>query len=250
MMKNMILILVAVGSVGVAVGADELANRYEMVVPKYRDATDEEADEMTNAIVETYSKTKLELIDQLRDRSMPNMGKVRIIYLLGELRALRASTILIKNINLVADRVDPRVKIARWWPYPARQALVKIGPYASGMILSIIGSGKFDQSKIDGYAVVLADIETPRYALMKLQDRLSKSEDEAVQKQYEAVIERVRKIQAGQAGVKAEPNEAVLSGKTPVVTERDGLPAVGFGVIGLIVGAGLGLFIGLRSKKR
>ena len=71
--------------------------------------------------------------------------------------------------------MDPATRIARWGRYPARKALVKIGPYASRMIMSIIGSPKYDEAKLDGYAAVLAEIELPRYALMKLQDRLNEA---------------------------------------------------------------------------
>jgi len=188
-----ICILLA-GVVALAVTGPETNNCYELVVPDYDAMPEAKADEMTLAMLKTYGAATSELIRQLHKPNMPNMAKVKIIYLLGELRVLAATGVLIKNINLAAERMDPKDRIARWGPYPAREALVKIGPYASRMIMQIIGSPKFDEAKLDGYAAVLAEIELPRYALMKLQDRLCETTDETIRGQYEAVVARLAAV--------------------------------------------------------
>jgi hypothetical protein len=65
------------------------------------------------------------------------------------------------------------------------------------MIMNIIGSPKFDEAKLDGYAAVVAEIESPRYALMKLQDRLKEAEGEILRRKYEAVIAHIKSISSG-----------------------------------------------------
>jgi hypothetical protein len=190
-----ICILLA-GVVALAVTGPETNNCYELVVPDYDAMPEAKADEMTLAMLKTYGAATSELIRQLHKPNMPNMAKVKIIYLLGELRVLAATGVLIENIDLAAERMDPKDRIARWGPYPAREALVKIGPYASRIIMQIIGSPKFDEAKLDGYVAVLAEIELPRYALMKLQDRLCETTDEIVRGQYEAVVARLGTVKA------------------------------------------------------
>jgi len=184
-----------VGILTLAVTGAEMKNRYEFALADYRTMPEDEADKMTMAMLQTYSAATSNLIRQLHDRNMPNMAKVKIIYLLGELRVLAATGVLIENINLTAERMDPKDRIARWGPYPAREALVKIGPYASRIIMQIIGSPKFDEAKLDGYVAVLAEIELPRYALMKLQDRLCETTDETIRGQYEAVVARLTAVE-------------------------------------------------------
>ena len=186
-----------VGILTLAVTGAEMKTRYEFALADYRTMPEDKADEMTMAMLKTYSAATSELIRQLHVRNMPNMAKVKIIYLLGELRVLVATGVLIKNIDLVAEQMDPKTRIARWGPYPAREALVKIGPYASRMIMNIIGSPKFDEAKLDGYAAVLREIESPRYALMKLQDRLSEAKGETLRGQYEAVVARIKTLYLG-----------------------------------------------------
>ena len=186
-----------VGILTLAVTGAEMKTRYEFALADYRTMPEDEADQMTMAMLQTYSAATSHLIRQLHDRNMPNMAKVKIIYLLGELRVLGATGVLIENIDLVAEQMDPKTRIPRWGPYPAREALVKIGPYASRMIMNIIGSPKFDEAKLDGYAAVLREIESPRYALMKLQDRLSEAKGETLRGQYEAVVARIKTLYLG-----------------------------------------------------
>jgi hypothetical protein len=68
------------------------------------------------------------------------------------------------------------------------------------MIMEIIGSRKFNHAKADGYAAVIAGIESPRYALMKLDDRIAGAEDETVRVQYEAVKARIKRLAVEEEG--------------------------------------------------
>jgi hypothetical protein len=119
--RSYLRVCILLGSIFVVgVTADEMKTRYEFALLDYLTMPEDKADEMTNAMLQTYSDAASDLIRQLHKRDMPNMAKVRIIYLLGELRVLAATGVLIENINLTAERMDPADRIARWGRYPAR----------------------------------------------------------------------------------------------------------------------------------
>jgi len=88
-----------------------------------------------NQVTESYYKVVDELMRQFYDPGLSDEDRVYVIYLLGELRAHKAISVLIKYIDLKATRNDPKTRIARWGPYPAQEALVKIGRHAVWMIL-------------------------------------------------------------------------------------------------------------------
>jgi hypothetical protein len=178
---------------------NQMGKVHQLIVPDYSAAPEDQAEEMTNELLAAVGGAAGDLIAQLTSHAgLSNRAKVLIIYSLGELRVLRATWVLIENIDLVAESMDPKKRIARWDRYPAREALVKIGPYASRGIILTVGSHKFDKTKVNGYAAVLSEIHTPKYALMKLRDRVEQTEDEAARKQYEMVIARVELAAARQ----------------------------------------------------
>jgi hypothetical protein len=55
---------------------------------------------------------------------------MNLIYVLGELRDVRAAPWLAEHIDFKAPRLDPAFRKARWGEYPAAEALTKIGPMA------------------------------------------------------------------------------------------------------------------------
>ena len=69
------------------------------------------------------------LVNQLQSGQLNNDNKVLAVYLLGELRPSDTNSIevLIENIDLKAKRFDLKTDLQRWGPYPAVEALVKIG---------------------------------------------------------------------------------------------------------------------------
>lgn len=193
--KTVFIVALAFLSCLILGAGNKMGKVHQLLVPDYSAVPEDQADKMTNELLVAFNGAAGDLIAQLDGRpGLSNRAKVLIIYSLGGLRALRATWVLIENMNLVAERMDIKGGIARWGRYPAREALVKIGRYASRGIISIVGSHKFDKTKVDGYAAVLSEIDTPKYALMKLKDRLEKAEDEAARKQYEMVIARVEWI--------------------------------------------------------
>jgi len=168
-------------------------------MPDFRHATPAILDRQTDEAVKVREDIINQLMGNLRRPGLTNAAKVRIVYLLGKLRAIRATGILIRNINLRDENPPPSLRLPRWFQYPARGALVKVGHYALRVMIRDIGSEQFRQEDVEGYAHVFMAIEGPRYAVMKLQDHLAKAEDDKSRKHYEMVIERVKEMEAGMA---------------------------------------------------
>lgn len=196
--KSLALLVPAFALCVTAAPGGEVGRHFTFAVPDYTSAQKDEAelDRQTEGVVTTHRALVAELTRQLRSRTLSNASRVYIVYLLGQLRPADpgAITALIENINLVAERVVKVRHIARWGGHPAQEALVRIGRRASGMILNIIGSAKFDAAKVNGYAYVLVDVEQPKYAHMKLCDRLAEAKDAEVRKQYQMVMARVQEV--------------------------------------------------------
>jgi len=242
----MVLVLTNVSTAAVTIRAGEGPNA---VVIDLKD----EWDGKVGKVLEEYHVTTSELISSLGEPNLPDKAKVKIVYALGKLRALRATPVLIENINLggVSTHLSMDIRIPPWGQYPAREALVRIGSYASTMIMKIIGSPKFDRAKVDGYATVIAKIETPRYALMKLDDRIAMAEDESVRQQYKAVKARIKEIAAQEKGVGIAEKGATRRGETRAKWTFQGgvLPALALGLTGAAVGGGIvGLILLLRRR--
>ena len=173
----------------------KMGKPYQLVVPDYSAVPEDQADEMTSKLLAAFNGAAGDLIGQLEGQpGLSNRAKVLIIYSLGELRALRATWVLVRNINLRAEGAQAALKRSRWGAYPAREALVKIGPYASRTIITVVGARKFDKAKVDGYAAVLSEIETPKCALMRLKDRIEETKEDEARKQYEIVMARVEQM--------------------------------------------------------
>jgi hypothetical protein len=215
----------------------------------------DEMDEVVEQGLKTYSKTVSDLVRRLKEPDTPNMAKVKVIYALGELRALGGRMVLIDNINLVAEHVDPALAIARWGRYPGREALVKIGRPRSSMLLEVIGSQKFREARVDGYAKVLVGIEGTRGAVMKLKDRMRQAEDAAAKQQYQMVIDRVEAIRelqrAGKQTKQTRADEGDEPGTDPGARAlaEGGLPPIVLLLIGAAIGAGAATLIMLAKKK-
>jgi hypothetical protein len=194
MTKRKVLWLAAAGILCLAVlGADQPAARQvSFTIPDFIFSSKAQFDRETDEFAQNYRSLADRLLAEFRKPGITNAGQTRIIYLLGELRAFHATTFLIENINFKDEAPEPRIHPPRWFEYPAQDALRKIGYYASGMIMDIIGSKKFDEGAVDAYANVLAAIETPRYAVMKLQDHIALGGDPDMLKHYQVVIDRIK----------------------------------------------------------
>ncbi len=193
------IVLAGAIAVGCLLGAAGGRGAKEIVIaiPDYQREPYADLDTGTNTIVQAHGDVVDALLRQLRAPALPNDRKVLIIYSLGHLRDPRAASALIANIGLRAEKMDPKLGFARWRQFPAQEALVRIGRHASWVLMSIIGSAKFDKAQVGAYARVLSDIEQPRYAVMKLKDRAKQVTDEAAKEQFQLVIDRIQSTSAG-----------------------------------------------------
>lgn len=166
--------------------------------PDYSTIPADKAEQQTAQVLEQRSAAISKLTLQVEDPQMPKAAKAETIYLLGALRAPEAVTTLIENINFVDDRKFDATRISDRGGYIARRALRQIGEPSARWIYLIIANDhnletvKFNKSQVDGFAEVLSGIETPEFALMKLQKGLAKAKDPKVKTQYQMVIERLR----------------------------------------------------------
>jgi hypothetical protein len=69
------------------------------------------------------------LLDQLQNNDLDIDKKVLVIFLAGELQPQDYNSIevLIKFIDIKARKLDLATGVRRWGPYPAKDALIKIG---------------------------------------------------------------------------------------------------------------------------
>ena len=109
---------------------------YIFAVPNFNDVPIEEGDKAAEAAIKTYNDLEANLLRQLKE-AKTNHQKTMAIYLLGSLRSEKAIDDLVKNIDFEPDRRDPAFSIGRWGPYPAQDALVKIGSTYTLRILEI-----------------------------------------------------------------------------------------------------------------
>lgn len=147
---------------------------FPMTVPDFAATPGEELDEAVNRVAQSYHGAALELVRQLRKGGLPNDRTVYLVYLLGQLRAVYAVTILIDNIHLEAEKVDPKDRIGRWGPYPAQQALARIGKPAVNMILDRIGKENSElRRKL--MCLVICDVDGNEIGRLLLRARLDKA---------------------------------------------------------------------------
>jgi len=174
--------------------------RSAFVLPDYTKIPADQAEQQTEQVLEQRSAAISKLVMQVEDSQTPKAAKAEIIYLLGALRAPEAVTVLIENINFVDDRkfIADRIEDRAIYRHTARRSLIQIGEPSARWIYLIIAddhnleTARFDKSQVDGFAEVLSGIETPEFALIKLQDGLAKAKDEKIKAQYEMVIDRLK----------------------------------------------------------
>ena len=138
-------------------------------------------------MAESYREITTNIIGQLRNAGLPNEGKVYAIYLLGELRAAPATNILIENIDLKATKVDRKGAIGRWGPYPAQEALVKIGTPAVNMVLDKLPTEQNDLRR-QLMCAVISDAVGRRVADAMLRFRYEEERDPSNRANIEAAI--------------------------------------------------------------
>jgi len=165
-------------------------------IPDYTGTDQAAMEKQTDAILASHEALIHNLVEQFSSGRLDATAQAHVAHMLGDLRTRNASaiTVLIVNIGLTVEVKGIPDRLPRWCPRPAEEALVKIGKPASQMILDIIGCPKFQAAHVNAYARVLADVELPRYALLKLRTRLDRVNEEEIRKRFESVIAAIEAL--------------------------------------------------------
>ena len=119
-----------------------LLRHYLLGIPRHDWPAYLAADEEVRATVAAYDKAVADLL-RAAARSAGSDARIYIFYLLGELRAEAAVPTLVTAIDFEPVDADysesVRSRQARLGPYPAQEALVKIGSPAVGPIVAALG---------------------------------------------------------------------------------------------------------------
>ena len=163
---------------------DQATNTDHIVFPpNFEEMSYGDADKAVNELVGSVllmrpksvgSEFTSNLIDQLRHGRLTDEKKVLIIYLLGASRPKDTNSVevLIDYIDLKAPHIDPAYDIPRWGPYPAQDALVRIGIPAINPILSHLPD---EGSELRRHLMcyVLKSVESKETAVEQLKQRLA-----------------------------------------------------------------------------
>ncbi len=106
--------------------AKKSGTEYSIRVDQYSKLTRLESDKATEQLLKTHADVAGDLIGQLQQNPSAET-KVYLIYLLGQIRDVRAVGVLTDNIDHKAPKLDLASRIARWGDYPAAEALANIG---------------------------------------------------------------------------------------------------------------------------
>jgi hypothetical protein len=160
---------------------------YAVKIPDFRTQAAEETNKAVDQIVKAYREIVADVLGQLRDGNLANEGKVHAIYVLGQLRATAAVTVLIEDIDLKASKFDPKVGLGRWGSYPAQEALSKIGNPAVNMILDRL-PGEKDELRRKLMCFVLIDVEGKPFGKLRLKLKYDEETDPAKKKNLELAL--------------------------------------------------------------
>jgi hypothetical protein len=155
-------------------------------MPDFKEITYPAGDEHVNRIVGSYESTIINLINQLQ-ADLSAEQQTYVIYILGELRAIQARTILVERIDFEATKMDPRFKIGRWGRYPAAEALVKIGRPAINEILAK-ASRRQNESRLKQMAAVIHDVEGATFGKIIIEGYIAKAPNEEAGNNLRALL--------------------------------------------------------------
>jgi len=163
--------------------SDMKAKQFVISVPAFKQ-NGVGLDASVNNAVHAYYDAVDEILRQMRQENLSNEGKVYCAYLLGELRAAKAISILLKNIDLKAEKIDPKIAGVRWNVYPAQDALAKIGMPAVHMILDRLGKEENeDRRKL--MCRVIAKVEGKEIGKGRVTIAKEKASDETAKRNLE-----------------------------------------------------------------
>ena len=164
------------------------SNDYVIALPQFGDVPIAEGDKAADAAVQAYDDAVANLLSQLRGAKTNNQ-KTLAIYVLGSLRAKAAIFDLVKMIDFQADRGGLATRTGRWGPYPAQDALSKIGDPAVSPILDALGN-EDNKLRRQLMVMVLDDCYGTDVSIFVLKKR-AESAPEQVRARYEKAISMI-----------------------------------------------------------
>ena len=168
-----------------------MSESYLMQIPDFQSRDLAVIDSAASTLVQSYRSLTDNLVKLLRDGNLPTEKKVYVIYLLGQLRAVSAVTILIDHIDLKAPKVDSDA-IGRWGLYPAQEALVRIGTPAVNAVIDKLPTEK-NELRRQLMCAVLSDALGSRVADAMLRFRHEEERDPSHRANLEAAIHLLRR---------------------------------------------------------
>jgi hypothetical protein len=134
------------------------------------------------------------LVNQIRRGGLDKERIVLAIYLLGELRPDDTNSIesLIEMVDLKASRFDPPTRPIRWGPYPACEALIKIGKPAANPIYRHLLAETHDLRR-DLMCQVLKRVEGNESARSRISAMLTLETDVAKRANLTSALEQLDK---------------------------------------------------------
>jgi hypothetical protein len=134
------------------------------------------------------------LVNQLRQGKLTDEKKVLVVYLLGAVRPKDTDSVevLIENIDLKAPRMDMAYDIPRWGPYPAQDALIRIGVPAINPILGHL-PGEGNELRRSLMCGVLKSVERKETAVGQLKQQLILEANTAKRANLESSLKELEK---------------------------------------------------------
>ena len=154
----------------------EKEKEYVVRIPDFQAQLSELTSKAVDQVAKSYREVIGDIKGQLDQGHLSNEGRVYAIYLLGQLRAAEAVTVLIENIDFTAARVDSKVGIGRWGMYPAQEALGKIGTPAVNIILEKLPTER-DGLRRKLMCLVISDVEGKAVGTMLVKVRFDEESD-------------------------------------------------------------------------
>ena len=164
-----------------------------ITVPDFQTSTPDVLSAEVDKAVQAYSGVTNEIIAQVQRGHLPNEGMLYAIVLLGQLRAANAATVLIEKIDFKPAKKDTSGGIGRWGPYPAQEALVKIGTPAVNMVLDKLPTEQNDLRR-QLMCSVISDAVGKRVADAMLRFRYEEEHDAAHRANLEAAIRVLQQL--------------------------------------------------------
>jgi hypothetical protein len=164
------------------------AKKIEIQIPDFRTTPAAALSAEVDRASQGYTDAVNAVLTQVQDGGLSEEGMLYAIVLLGQLRAATAASTLVEHIDFKPARKDTSGGIGRWGPYPAQQALVKIGLPAVNVVLDQLPAEGRELQRELLYAV-LTDALGKKVADAMVRVRFEEEQNPARRANLQAVIQ-------------------------------------------------------------